>query len=148
MYRTIFARENILYYVILIVFWFVLAWFSAMMRPYEWGERKTGTLRWFWGIQPLFSMAGGAILGSFFSSIYNPFDRSIIEPLTIAFAIGAMIGAFLGQIVSSVVTGRSMRRGKQGDINRKKFPPILLEWLWSLIGVALIYGFVLIYAKY
>ncbi|HHW94200.1 MAG TPA: hypothetical protein GX734_06845 [Clostridiaceae bacterium] len=141
-YRAVVAAKSFFYYAVLIVFWFVLSWFCATKRPAEWGGRKTGTLRWFHGAQPIFSFIGSVIVSNLFAVLDpSPMRTTLLKPL---FIIGALLGAFLGQLVSSAVTGKTLQRVTGEDSENTKLHPILQEWLWSLGGVALLYAFTLI----
>ncbi len=146
MFRLPFIRQNLPHMIILPVFWFVLAWFSAVRRPAERAGIKTGNLRWFRWIQPVYSMAGGWMLGAFFSTIFR---FGVTQPgwaffLSPSFVLGMLPGAFLGQILSSVITGKRLRRDPHGETGSRTLHPLLAEWLWSLLGMALLYALVLL----
>lgn len=139
-YRGIVADRSILYYVILIIFWFVFGWFCAMKRPAEWGGRKTGTMLWFPFVQPVFSVAGGIVAGNLFYAF--DFANVLHEQTKLlrpSFIIGAILGAFLGQLVSSAIMGKSLQRVQGDEPSKARRHPVLCEWLWSLLGVAILY---------
>ncbi len=141
-YRTIVTEKSFLHYAVLIVFWFVLSWFCAMKRPAEWGGRKTGTMRWFCGIQPIYSLTGAMIGGDLFDILDpSPMPSKLLTPM---FILGALLGAFFGQLVSSAVTGKTFQRVPGEDPDKAKLHPILREWLWSLLGIAILYALVLL----
>ena len=140
-YRAIVVDRSLLFYVILIVFWFVFGWFCAMKRPAEWGGRKTGTMRWFPFVQPVFTVAGGIVAGNLFyafdfANVFHD-QTKLLRP---SFIIGAMLGAFLGQLVSSAITGKSLQRVQSDESGKARRHPVLCEWLWSLLGVAILYA--------
>ncbi len=142
-FRTIVADKSFLHYAVLIVFWFVLSWFCAMKRQAEWGGRKTGTMRWFVGIQPIFSLTGGMLGGEIFDMFDpSPMPWKLLSPM---FFLGALLGAFLAQLVSSAVTGKTLHRvpSDSDEAGKAKLHPILREWLWSLLGIALLYALTL-----
>jgi hypothetical protein len=140
-YREIAMDRNFLYYVILIVFWFVFGWFCAMKRPAEWGGRKSGSMRWFRSIQTFFSVAGGIIAGNLFYAFdFTSFQLHQTKLLRPAFIIGAILGAFLGQLISSAITGKTLQRVPSERTAKRRLHPVLYEWLWSLLGVVILYA--------
>ncbi|NMB28619.1 MAG: hypothetical protein GX991_00995, partial [Clostridiaceae bacterium] len=56
-----------------------------------------------------------------------------------SFIIGAILGAFLGQLVSSAIMGKSLQRVQGDEPGKARRHPVLCEWLWSLLGVAILY---------
>lgn len=145
-YRTIFVDRSFFYYAALILFWFVFGWFCAMNRTAEWGERKMGTMRWFQGVQLVFTAAAGLLSGNFFyafDSAYMSYP-DLTKLQSPAFFIGAVLGAFLGQLFSSAITGKPLQRVPGEDSGKRRLHPVLCEWLWSLLGVVITCSLVLL----
>jgi len=68
---------------------------------------------------------------------FNYIKRSWLRP---AFIIGAILGAFLGQLISSAITGKTLQRVPSERTAKRRLHPVLYEWLWSLLGVVILYA--------
>lgn len=120
---------------ILIVFWTTMAWIFFRNRPAEWAGVRNGRLGWHMAVQPLFALLGAVTLARFFHALFANEQAIFRSPF---FYIGLIIGALLGQIVSSVVTGKPLhKRTLDATSEPRPTAPMRGEFLMSLLGIAL-----------
>ena len=106
-----------------LVFWLVLSWFFFRRRPSERAGIRNGQLAWHRLLQPLFALFGGVSLGRFVYLLFDDLTPIFQSP---AFYLGLLAGSLLGQFVSSVVSGKALRKS-----------PWIHELLSSLAGLLL-----------
>lgn len=152
----------------------LLIWtFAGIMvmrnRPSENAEVKIGRFKWHSAVQPLFSLFIGLLLAQFFEALFNTFDTYGLFSYpgrhhSAPFYVGLFVGAFLGQLASSSISGKTLRRDFRRSPKAVSAPPspvvmpwldnspgrvippsgadrrlpwLLREWIQSLAGVAL-----------
>jgi hypothetical protein len=94
---------------VMIVFWSIMAWFFYKKRPAEYAGVRNGQLPWYPVLQPFFVLLGGTLLGSFVHGLFAGEQSTLRSPV---FYMGLVAGALLGQVVSTVVSGKQLRKTK------------------------------------
>ena len=123
LFIPIFRPLSVWQSLVMIVFWTTIAWVFYKKRPAEYAGDRNGQLPWYPALQPFFVLFGGTLLGSFVHGLFAEEQSVLSSPL---FYIGLIAGALLGQVVSTIVSGKQLQKTK-----------IVKEILPVLAGLAL-----------
>jgi len=106
-----FAKPSVWMRLILaLIFWTFAGVMVMRRRQAENAEVRIGRFKWHSAVQPLFSLFIGLLFGDFLEMLFATYNYSFRKH-TALFYIGLVIGAFLGQLVSSSISGKTLRRG-------------------------------------
>lgn len=109
LFIPIFRPLSVWQSLVMIVFWTIMAWFFYKKRPAEYAGVRNGQLPWYPALQPFFVLWGGTLLGGFVHGLFAEEQSVFSSPV---FYMGLAAGALLGQVVSTVVSGKELRKTK------------------------------------
>lgn len=118
-----FARHSVWVRLILsLLFWTFIGILVMRRRPAERAEVKIGRFKWHSAVQPLFSLFIGLLLGNFLEMLFVTNNYSLRKHAAL-FYIGLFVGAFLGQLASSSISGKTLRRASRRTPKVPSAPP-------------------------